>query len=30
MEGVLARIDANSVCDYNGCLMGHSDVSSCF
>jgi hypothetical protein len=26
MQGVLARIDANSVCDCSGCLMGHGDV----
>jgi len=26
MQGVLARIDANGVCDCSGCLMGHSDV----
>jgi hypothetical protein len=25
-QGVLARIDANDVCDCGGCLMGHSDV----
>jgi hypothetical protein len=27
MEGILARIDANGVCDCSGCLMRrHSDV----
>src|SRR6476619_2117090 len=26
MQGVLARIDANGVCDCSSCLMGHSDV----
>jgi hypothetical protein len=26
MQGVLARIDANGVCDCSGCLMGHGDV----
>jgi hypothetical protein len=26
MQGVLARIDANSVRDCSGCLMGHGDV----
>jgi hypothetical protein len=26
MQGILARIDANRVCDCRGCLMGHGDV----
>ena len=26
MQGVLARINANGVCDCSGCLMGHGDV----
>src|SRR3974377_2465382 len=26
MQGVLACIDANGVCDCSGCLMGHSDL----
>jgi hypothetical protein len=26
MQGILARIDANRVCDGSGCLMGHGDV----
>src|SRR5207342_2895652 len=26
MQGVLARIDADGVCDCSSCLMGHSDV----
>jgi hypothetical protein len=30
MQGVLACIDANGVSDCSGCLMGHSDYSSCF
>jgi hypothetical protein len=26
MQGILASIDANRVCDCSGCFMGHGDV----